>query len=523
MPRRLESITSGPDVSERILGYRPWIREDPALTDLDARWRTMDPFGDYRQVLTLAVPPLEELGGPAAAADLARAANDELAELVGALPGPLRRLRRGAADERRRRRRRGARPRDDASSARSGRRCTPTSAARRWTSRGSAPSSTRVTRSTARSGSTRPAARLAGLPVRDRSGYGIWWSLGWPYETSVAMARLVYSGCFDRYPGLRVITHHAGGDGAAFLGAARPRRWRTPSGRRSGAPAGRPHGLLPPLLRRHGDVRRAARGPLRGGVLRRRSHAVRDGHAARGPTVVADTIADIEALGLPRGRGRRHLRRQREEGAPDRQRLTTSPDSLRRNRWRVWPSRSDSGSYERLGAKVLSLPDVIAQSVGFMGPVFSSAFVIPLVIGVISASGKGGGRGRAAVGADRRGRRVRAGLDRVQVRQGDPRRRVAVRLRDPRPRRAGRHRGRLALLRRGDRPAHRPAAAHRRLPAGHDPVRVQGEPAALVGLDADPDRADRRDPVLRRAAVHPQPACPRAGLDRRGRASSSSA
>src|SRR5690349_5681927 len=47
--------------------------------------------------------------------------------------------------------------------------------------------------------------------------------------------------------------------------------------------------------------------------------------------------------------------------------------------------------YERLGAKVLSLPDVIAQSVGFIGPVFSSAFVIPLVVGVISASGKGGG------------------------------------------------------------------------------------------------------------------------------------
>jgi hypothetical protein len=28
--------------------------------------------------------------------------------------------------------------------------------------------------------------------------------------------------------------------------------------------------------------------------------------------------------------------------------------------------------YERLGAKVLSLPDVIAQSVGFMGPVFGA-------------------------------------------------------------------------------------------------------------------------------------------------------
>src|SRR5579872_881416 len=48
-------------------------------------------------------------------------------------------------------------------------------------------------------------------------------------------------------------------------------------------------------------------------------------------------------------------------------------------------------AYERLGAKILSLPDVIAQSVGFMGPVFSSAFVIPLVVGVVSATGKGGG------------------------------------------------------------------------------------------------------------------------------------
>ena len=53
--------------------------------------------------------------------------------------------------------------------------------------------------------------------------------------------------------------------------------------------------------------------------------------------------------------------------------------------------RSSEPAYERLGAKVLSLPDVIAQSVGFMGPVFASAFVIPLVVGVISASGKGGG------------------------------------------------------------------------------------------------------------------------------------
>ena len=50
----------------------------------------------------------------------------------------------------------------------------------------------------------------------------------------------------------------------------------------------------------------------------------------------------------------------------------------------------DSG---RLGAtRYCSFPDVIAQSVGFyVGPVFTSAFVIPLVVGVASVTGKGGG------------------------------------------------------------------------------------------------------------------------------------
>src|SRR5438876_1777517 len=49
---RLESITSGPDVSERILGYRPWIREDPALTDLDSRRRTTNHPGRSRPGLS---------------------------------------------------------------------------------------------------------------------------------------------------------------------------------------------------------------------------------------------------------------------------------------------------------------------------------------------------------------------------------------------------------------------------------------------------------------------------------------
>jgi amino acid transporter len=50
--------------------------------------------------------------------------------------------------------------------------------------------------------------------------------------------------------------------------------------------------------------------------------------------------------------------------------------------------------YERLGGKKLSLIDVLAQSVGFMGPVFSAAFIIPLIIGV-NAAARGAGTSAA--------------------------------------------------------------------------------------------------------------------------------
>jgi aminocarboxymuconate-semialdehyde decarboxylase len=39
----------------------------------------------------------------------------------------------------------------------------------------------------------------------------MWWCFGWPYETSVTMVRLVFSGLFDTHPELRFITHHLGG------------------------------------------------------------------------------------------------------------------------------------------------------------------------------------------------------------------------------------------------------------------------------------------------------------------------
>lgn len=190
---------------------------DPVLTDLDARWRTMDqiaqraPVGDYQQILVLAVPPLEEVGSPAVAAELARVANDEMAELVrryserfvgfaAALPlsdveASLRELDRALTEL-------GALgallytnilgvPLDAA-------RFEPLFATLEGAGRAVWLHPTR-------------SATWTDYPTEQRSNYGLWWSLGWPYETAAALARLVYSGHMERHPRQLVIAHHGGG------------------------------------------------------------------------------------------------------------------------------------------------------------------------------------------------------------------------------------------------------------------------------------------------------------------------
>jgi predicted TIM-barrel fold metal-dependent hydrolase len=62
------------------------FRFSPIISDLDARLRMMARYGDYAQVLVLAVPPLEEMDPPQAASELARRANDEMADLVRRFP-----------------------------------------------------------------------------------------------------------------------------------------------------------------------------------------------------------------------------------------------------------------------------------------------------------------------------------------------------------------------------------------------------------------------------------------------------
>jgi aminocarboxymuconate-semialdehyde decarboxylase len=51
---------------------------------------------------------------------------------------------------------------------------------------------------------------VADYKTEEVSKYVIHHMFGWPYETSAAMARLVFSGVLEKYPDLKIITHHSG-------------------------------------------------------------------------------------------------------------------------------------------------------------------------------------------------------------------------------------------------------------------------------------------------------------------------
>ena len=78
---RLISETAGgtTDIGKRIQNVR-------TVHDLDARFRVMDQFGDYTQILSLGLPPLESMVGADRTPEFARVANDGLAELVAKYP-----------------------------------------------------------------------------------------------------------------------------------------------------------------------------------------------------------------------------------------------------------------------------------------------------------------------------------------------------------------------------------------------------------------------------------------------------
>ena len=136
----LESPAGQKDIGKRVRGI-------PALYDLDLRLKVVDQFPDYTQILSLGLPMLDRLWGPDKTPEMAKLANDGLAEVVAKHPGPLRRLFRGGADERAGGGRQGGRARAE---ERRATRCSsaPTSTASRSTARNSG-RSTRSSRSPA--------------------------------------------------------------------------------------------------------------------------------------------------------------------------------------------------------------------------------------------------------------------------------------------------------------------------------------------------------------------------------------
>lgn len=195
----------------------------PMMTDLDRRFEVMDMFGeDYMQVLSLASPPLEKLAGPDKALELSKIGSDSMAELCEKYPdrfpgfigtAPLSNPVGAVAEARRAIEDLGA--------------CGMqifTNVSGKPIDRPEFEPFFEYMASSGKPVWMHP-ARGENFPdylSEDRSEFEIWWTFGWPYETSAAMARMVFSGLFDRYPDLKVITHHAGGMVPFFEGRVGP-------------------------------------------------------------------------------------------------------------------------------------------------------------------------------------------------------------------------------------------------------------------------------------------------------------
>ena len=206
--------------AHKDIGMR--VRGVPMLWDLDERFRVMDLFDDYVQILSLASPPLEAIAGADVTPILARQGNDDMAALVAKYPDrfagftaslPMNNPDAAVAESNRAIDELGAngvqlfsnvngKPLD-------GPEYEPLFAAL-------AEHDLPIWLHPARG------AGFADYPGEKKSEYEIWWTFGWPYETSTAMARLVFSGLFDRHPEIKIITHHMGAMIPYFEGRVGP-------------------------------------------------------------------------------------------------------------------------------------------------------------------------------------------------------------------------------------------------------------------------------------------------------------
>lgn len=213
--RMVKVAPKGKDMHKRV-------RNIPSIVNLEERFRIMDMFKDYAQVICLGSPPIEAFGPPPISTDMAKLANDGMAELVrkypDRFPGFIASL-----------------PMNDPDGL-----LTETKRAIKDLGAVGVQIFTNVLGRPLTKPETMPLfdvmaemdcpiwmhpARGADFPdyrSESKSHYEIWFVFGWPYETSVAMAHLVFSGLFDHHPDLKIITHHMGGMIPYFEGRVGP-------------------------------------------------------------------------------------------------------------------------------------------------------------------------------------------------------------------------------------------------------------------------------------------------------------
>lgn len=187
------------------------------IWDVDARLKMLDEFGDLQQVLSLANPPLELIAPPARTPEIARIANDHLAEIcrrnADRFPAFIASL-----------------PMNNVEAALAEIDRAITIGAR------GIQIFTNVAGEPLSLPKYRPIfARMVAhdLPVwvhpmrtaqfpdyasEQASDNEVWFTFGWPYETTACMTRLIYSGLFDELPALKIISHHMGGMIPYFAG-----------------------------------------------------------------------------------------------------------------------------------------------------------------------------------------------------------------------------------------------------------------------------------------------------------------
>jgi uncharacterized protein len=310
LPAAYADRMSGLGDTPAARNIRTRIAGIPSLVDLDLRLRQLEEFGDdYRQIISLPAPALEDLGDPAVSRDMAMLGNDGLAALVAQRPE---RFAGWVA----------ALPLNDVDAS-------VEEAQRAVRELGAAG----VQIYTSVSGVPWDHPRFAGFfdaiaeldatiwvhpvrnsrwpdyPTEDRSLYEIWWTLGWPHDTSLFMARVVFSGLFHRRPGLRILTHHGGGTIPHLAGRVGP-GWdqlgaRTPPEERADVEHSLERRPIDYLKMFYADT--ALFGSPRSiataieffGVDHILFASDSPFDPEKGPGYIRTTIADLESLGLP--------------------------------------------------------------------------------------------------------------------------------------------------------------------------------------------------------------------------------